>query len=416
MSLPLPRRGGARLRAAAGGLTMRVGFVVQRYGQGIDGGAEAHCRAVAERLAGRNQVTVITTCARDYLSWANHFPAGASELNQVRVLRFPVARPRRIRWFNYLARSLYEKPHPIDAEWRWLVRQGPYTPKLIDHLLEHEQDYDALVFFTYLYFPTAAGLPLVPYRSLLVPTAHDEPPLGLALFRPLFHLPRCILYNTEAERDLVHARFHNQQVPHRVVGLGIDPPTGGDPERFCQRHGLEGPFLLYLGRVDVMKGCRELFDQFLQLVQEPPWQDLKLVLAGRRRMDIPRHPAILPLGFVSDEDKAAALQAAWALISPSPHESLSMVTLEAGLAGKPVLVNRDCPVLARYVEESGAGLAYRGYQELRQALERLRKDPGLAREMGGKGKSFVSRRYGWQRVLDIYQQELERVARQAKGA
>ncbi len=394
---------------------MRVGFVVQRYGQGIDGGAEAHCRAVAERLARRHQVTVLTTCARDYLTWANHFPAGASELNQVRVLRFPVARPRRVRWFNYLARSLYQKPHSIDAEWRWLVRQGPYTPRLIQHLLEHEEDYQALVFFTYLYFPTAAGLPLVPTRSLLVPTAHDEPPLGLALFRPLFHLPRCILYNTEAERDLVQARFHNQQVPHRVVGLGIDPPTGGDPEQFRRRHGLAGPFLLYLGRVDVMKGCRQLFEHFLRLVEDPAWQDLKLVLAGRRRMEIPRHPAIVPLGFVSEEDKAAALAAAWALISPSPHESLSMVTLEAGLAGKPVLVNRQCPVLARYVDESGAGLAYRDFPELRQALERLRHEPGLASRMGGQGREFVSRRYSWERVLEVYEQELARVAQNRKG-
>ena len=180
---------------------MRLGLIVQRYGEGVDGGAEVHCRAVAERLAARHQVTVLTTCAQDYLSWANHFPPGSGELNGVKVLRFPVARPRRMRLFNFLAKRLYTQKHSIDAEWRWLVRQGPYAPGLIDHLLTESRAYDALIFWTYLYFPTAAGLPLVSCKSILVPTAHDEIPLYLALFRPVFHLPRYILFNTEAERE-----------------------------------------------------------------------------------------------------------------------------------------------------------------------------------------------------------------------
>jgi glycosyltransferase involved in cell wall biosynthesis len=394
---------------------VRLGFVVQRYGPEIDGGAEVHCRAVAMRLAQRHQVRVLTTCARDYLTWANYFPAGSEEQDGLEVLRFPAARRRRVRWFNYLAKSLYARPHPIDAQWRWLVRQGPYTPRLLDHLLNRADDYDALVFFTYLYFPTAAGLGLVPRKSVLVPTAHDEPPLHLPIFRPLFHLPRCILYNTEAERKLVHRVLQNQATPSEVVGLGIDPPRGGDPEEFRRRHSLEGPFLLCLGRVDVMKGCRELFDHFLALIQEPGWQDLKLALVGRERMDIPRHPAIRRLGFVSEEDKASALRACWALVTPSPHESLSMVTMEAGLAGKPVLVNQDCEVLARHVEESGAGLAYRDYAGFRDALERLRARPEEARRMGELGREFVARRYGWDRVLDIYERVLDRTARGAGG-
>jgi hypothetical protein len=126
---------------------MRVGLIVQRYGDGVDGGAEVHCRAVAERLAARHQVTVLTTCAQDYLSWANHFPPGPSESGGVRILRFPVARPRRVRIFNYLAKHLYTQKHTLDAEWRWLVRQGPYVPDFIDYLLKESGQYDALVFW-----------------------------------------------------------------------------------------------------------------------------------------------------------------------------------------------------------------------------------------------------------------------------
>ncbi|MGD8563831.1 MAG: glycosyltransferase family 4 protein [Desulfarculaceae bacterium] len=389
---------------------MRLGMVVQRYGEGVDGGAEAHCRALAERLARRHQVTVLTSCAQDYLSWANHFPAGKSALDGVGLWRFPVKRPRRIRWFNYLAQRIYQKPHSLDAEWRWLVRQGPYLPGLLEHLLGHSDLYDALIFFTYLYFPTAAGLPLAPHKSILIPTAHDEPPLYLALFRALFHLPRCIFFNSSAERDLVHRVMGNQSVPHQVVGLGIDPPSSGDPEGFKARHGLEGRFLLYLGRVDVFKGCREMLAQFQRLTQEPGLEKLQLVLAGSKRMDIPSHPGIKALGYVSQADRDSALAACTALIMPSPHESLSMVTLEAGLAGKPVLVNARCQVLAEYAAQSEAGLTYRDYEGLREGVRTLLQDPAKARIMGEKGRNFVSRRFDWERVLEAYEQVLSQVA------
>lgn len=394
---------------------LRIGMVVQRYGEGVDGGAEVHCRAVAQRLAARgHQVTVLTTTAQDYLSWANHFPPGDSELDGVAVKRFPVARRRWMRPFNLWSRKVYRGDQPIDVQWRWLVRQGPYCPELIQHLVDHEGDYQAIVFFTYLYFPTAAGLPLVPRRALLVPTAHDEPTLYLPLFRPVFHLPRVIIYNTHSERELVQRVTGNSQVPGRVVALGIDPPAAGGGAEFKKRHGIDGPMLLYLGRVDVMKGCRDMLEHFARLSGSGGRAGLKLVLVGKQRMEVPKHPGVLSLGFVSDAERDAALDAADLLVMPSPHESLSMVTLEASAAGKPVLVNSQCEVLAAYVDQAGAGLAYRGYEQFQAAVERLLGDPAQAAAMGRAGAAYVAEHYGWEPVLTAYEEEMGWVAEEAR--
>ena len=73
---------------------MRLAFVVQRYGLDIAGGAEYHCRLVAQQLARHAQVEVLTTCAADYITWANHYPEGLEELEGVPVRRFRVKRPR----------------------------------------------------------------------------------------------------------------------------------------------------------------------------------------------------------------------------------------------------------------------------------------------------------------------------------
>ena len=73
---------------------MKVAVVVQRYGADINGGAELHARYIAEHLARHTEVEVLTTCARDYVTWRNELPAGVEQIGGVTVRRFPVARAR----------------------------------------------------------------------------------------------------------------------------------------------------------------------------------------------------------------------------------------------------------------------------------------------------------------------------------
>ena len=56
---------------------VKIAVVVQRYGADINGGAELHARYIAEHLARHVEVEVLTTCARDYITWAERLPARA---------------------------------------------------------------------------------------------------------------------------------------------------------------------------------------------------------------------------------------------------------------------------------------------------------------------------------------------------
>ena len=60
---------------------MKLACVIHRYGADIAGGSEAHCRQIAERLSAAHEVTVLTTCARDYVTWANAYPPGVTHIN-----------------------------------------------------------------------------------------------------------------------------------------------------------------------------------------------------------------------------------------------------------------------------------------------------------------------------------------------
>jgi hypothetical protein len=73
---------------------MKLVIVVQRYGADINGGAELHARYIAEHLSAHADVRVLTTCARDYVTWRNEWAPGEEHVNGIPVERFAVARER----------------------------------------------------------------------------------------------------------------------------------------------------------------------------------------------------------------------------------------------------------------------------------------------------------------------------------
>ena len=75
-----------------------------------------------------------------------------------------------------------------------------------------------------------------------------------------------------------------------------------------RKFDIEGPFVIYVGRIDENKGCRELFDFFSLRRAVPARPDL--VLVGRSILPIPTHPRIRHLGFLDDQDKFDGMAAA----------------------------------------------------------------------------------------------------------
>ena len=84
----------------------KIAFVVIRYGRDINGGAEQHCRMLAERMAGRYDVEVLTTCIRNYRTGGNEFPAGEELIDGVLVRRFPadLSSPEAERYYARMAK------------------------------------------------------------------------------------------------------------------------------------------------------------------------------------------------------------------------------------------------------------------------------------------------------------------------
>jgi glycosyltransferase involved in cell wall biosynthesis len=394
---------------------LRLAFVVQRYGLDIAGGAEYHCRLVAEHLARHAEVEVVTTCAHDYISWADHYPEGLERLNGIPVRRFRVKRPRDTHRFADWSERIAREGHTREEELRWLEEEGPFSPRLVRHVARSHGRYDALVFFSYRYYTTYHGLLRAGARSLLVPTAENDGVFRLDIFRELFQRPGAIVWNSVEERELVQEATGNHIVPGDVVGVGSELPATLDPDGFRCRHGLNEPFLLYVGRIDQNKGCPQLFDYFARYRRETG-STLKLVLIGKAVIPLPRDPAVVPLGFQPDAEKWNALAACELLVMPSRYESLSMVTLEAWWAGKPVLANARCEVLRGQCQRSNAGLYYTSYDEFHETLALLEGDAELRRRLGANGRRYYDTHYAWDVIETKYLALLERLPRASAAA
>jgi glycosyltransferase involved in cell wall biosynthesis len=373
---------------------LRLAIVVHRYGLDINGGSELHARYLAERLAAHASVRVLTTCARDHVSWRNDLPAGEERVNGVPVERFAVSRERDLIEFSRRSAQCFDETHSIQDELRWLESEGPACRALVRRLRRAAAEFDFVILFSIRYYDAYYGARTVPRLAVLVPTAEREAALGLQIFPPIFRGVRAIMYNSWEEQALVNALSSNHSVPGVVVGIGSDVPGDPQPERARRAFGLRDPFIVYVGRIEENKGCRELFDYFGQYLARTE-RPLDLVLVGNAGVAIPPHPRIRHLGFLSDADKFDVMAAARLLVMPSPFESLSMAALEAWAIGRPVLANARCDVLVGQCVRSNAGLFYRDAVEFGAALDMLLDQSGVAETLGMRGRAYFAEQYSW---------------------
>lgn len=374
----------------------KICMIVQRYGSEVNGGAEQHCRMLAEKMTRFYDVTVLTTKALDYMSWADEYEKDEEVINGVKVKRFSVKSPREKSVFDAINLKFHTGLLKESEEQLWIDRQGPYVPNMISYIKENKNEYETFIFFTYLYYPTVMGVPHVADKSIVLTLAHDEPFLRMKIFENVFLKPRAFFFNTEEERKLVRKKFKNYHIPYMIGGVGIDLPKEVDDLKFKKKYGLDD-YIVYVGRIDDGKNCNEMFEYFKRFKAENK-SNLKLVLMGKKVIEVPKDKDIIDLGFVDEEDKFAGIQGAKFLWLPSKYESLSMVVLESFGLKKPVIVNGECEVLKAHCALSGGGFYYKTYEDFKYKAKKILENEELAKKMGINGKKYLDKTYNWELI------------------
>jgi glycosyltransferase involved in cell wall biosynthesis len=390
-------------------------FVVQRYGAEVAGGAEAHCREFAERLARRgHSVEVLTSAAVDYETWEDAYEPGVSVENGVVVRRLSVVRPRATTRFAAVsARVARADATSSSLQHAWMFEQGPVLSGLSEALHERAGFADAAIVFTYLYPTAATSLETLFGRVplLLHPTAHDEWPARLNIVRTNYDRTDALALSTPEEQRYVELRYRPTAVTE-VIGIGFEPPMPMRPEErqaALEAFGLGArPYVACVGRVDPNKGTPSLIAQWKRFRELHP-DGPDLVLCGVDMIGIEPCDGLVLTGFVDDTMKWAIMSQSSVIVQPSLQESFGMTVAEGWLAGRPVLVRRECEATAGLVVRSGGGLLYSDFASFDAALGLLLERPELAESLAANGARFVADTLSWDSVLEQYEALIRRV-------
>jgi len=184
-------------------------------------------------------------------------------------------------------------------------------------------------------------------------------------------------------------------------------------EQVRNRHGVDGPFVLFVSTIEPRKNVPTLLRALHQLRQCYK-EDIRLVLAGGRGWlfedafavveDLKLDDRVHFLGRVSSQDLLYLYNAAEMLAHPAFYEGFGLPPLEAMACGLPVIVS-DVASLPEVVGDAGLLIDPNDVDELTVAMWRLLNDSELWQEMRGKGLRQAGR-FSWERAaretLDIY--------------
>jgi glycosyltransferase involved in cell wall biosynthesis len=396
---------------------LKILHVTQGYAPAL-GGTEWLIQRISEELVRQfgDEVTVFTTnCYSAEAFFAPRLPrmpTGWSELNGVRIRRFPVQSrlSQMLRWVQAPAHRLRLPGNQYLRAWSG----GPIIPGLTQAIAEHPADIVAASSFPLLHMfaalkgAHASGRPAVLHGGL-----HPDDPWGFD--RPMIYqairAADHYLANTAFEADYVIARGAE---PSRVTAIG----TGVDTERFDdltpqaarERLGIEaGPVVGFIGQLGRHKGVDTLIRAMPAVWKAVP--NAQLVLAGARTLytdfmieRIQAWPAEqrsrvkLLLNF-PEADKPALFRSLDVLAYPTGYESFGIAFLEAWACGLPVIGCRRGAI--PWVISAGRdGLLVRFQQdrELADAIVLLLQNPRWARVLGAAGRHKVHTRYNWPEI------------------
>jgi glycosyltransferase involved in cell wall biosynthesis len=213
-------------------------------------------------------------------------------------------------------------------------------------------------------------------------------------------LGRADLVITPSEATAADARRLTDLEDDRllVIPEGVAPgftPAEGARERVAERHGVRGPYLLFVGALDARKDPRALLHAWE--TARAAGAGLELVLAGAASRQAPADMgAARRLGYVEHAALVDLYAAATCLVFPSRYEGFGLPVLEAMACGCPVVAYRnsslpevagDAAVLVRDGDAAALG----------RAAAEVALDPRRAAELRAAGQARA-REFTWSRA------------------
>ena len=202
----------------------------------------------------------------------------------------------------------------------------------------------------------------------------------------------------------------------KIIPNGIDIeefyPNLTAKDSFINKYGLrDAPYILFMGRLNLIKGPDILLDAFIKLSEKFP--KIHLVLAGpdeglrdllRKKINTNfLDKKVHLIGYIDEDMKIGAYTGAQLLVVPSRREAMSIVAIEAGACATPVLLTTKCGF--DEVKEVGCSVVQPNAEELYKELYNTFFYEKNLESLGFNFRNFILERYTWniaaQRYLEL---------------
>jgi len=211
-------------------------------------------------------------------------------------------------------------------------------------------------------------------------------------------------------------RMHHERgfkFPMTVIPHFVPPDDKGAIENSPSPH--PRPYFLYVGRLEKIKGVETLLPVFRNYAHA----DLLIAGTGTLETALRRQAEgmanVCFLGALPQERLRDLYRHALAVLVPSAgYEVLGIIILEAYLQRTPVIAH-DLGALTEVVEQSQGGILYRSPEELLAAMEQLRTDGALRRQMGDRGFKAYTEHWTEEVHMEAYFRVLGETARRKLG-
>ena len=233
--------------------------------------------------------------------------------------------------------------------------------------------------------------------------------------RQIIHNAHSLIAITEDEADLFRElNIPENKIAHIPNGVWEKDFTCQDDNVFRSKSGLDNaPFLLYVGRLNSIKGPDILVKAFSKVADKFPEFHLALIgpdggMQEELQTLIEQNSLsdrIHLIGFAGGDLKSSAYHGAEFTVIPSRHEAMSIVALEAGICGTPVLLSDQCGFEA-LAKAGGGRTTPAEVDAMAESIEGMLKDRTTLKEMGLRARQFIRDHYSWtisaHNHLDLY--------------
>lgn len=211
----------------------------------------------------------------------------------------------------------------------------------------------------------------------------------------------------------------DSRVPVEVLPMGVDLKQF-TPERYSEEikrgYSIEGPFLLFVGRLSEEKGIGYLLNAMPQIIKSFPSVKLLVVGSGvlEERLkticaDLNVREKVIFAGAIAHEGLPVYYATADILIGPSLREGFGLVFVEAMACGCPVVVS-DLSGISDIIENGKTGLCCRPADsiDIAHKVILLLKDAQLRQTLRQAGREQVIAKFGWDTIAKRYAQFLRK--------